>query len=318
MRAGAHALTLLSAPFTVDVLTTLENGPMALIDLRRATGSPPQTTARNKLTTLTKLGILERHQHEGFPGSVDYELGKAGRELLEVARVTAAWLTLADSPTELGTSAAKHSIKALVDGWSSTMVRAVASGPLSLTQLNRLISTVNYPSLERRLAAMRLTGQIVMREKRPCRSRPYSATPWLRRAIGPLAAAAAWEREFGAGASTPMGAIDVESIFLLALPLLRLPSHIGGAARLMVELRGSDGRLARAGVMVRVEEGKIRSCISRAEGDSDAWAYGSVGTWLEAAITGNHDGLEIGGDCELASSLIDGMHGALFGAPQAV
>ena len=58
---------------------------MASIDLRRAAGSPPQTTMRNQLRMLTRIGIVERCQQAEFPRAVDYQLGKPGHELLEVA-----------------------------------------------------------------------------------------------------------------------------------------------------------------------------------------------------------------------------------------
>jgi DNA-binding HxlR family transcriptional regulator len=290
---------------------------MALVDLRRAAGSPPQTTTRNQLRMLTRIGVLERRQEAGFPGTVSYELGKAGRELIEVARVTEQWLGAApEARMELGTSAAKNSIKALVDGWSSTVVRALAAGPLSLTQLSRLISTINYPSLERRLAAMRLTGQIATSEKHCGRSRPYSATPWLRRAVAPLVAGAAWERRFAPGEASPVAAIDVEATFLLALPLLRLSGHLTGTARLVVELRGADGRSVHAGAMVQVVEGAVVSCVSRLEGQANAWSSGPLGAWLSATIAGDPDGLEIGGDGELIHELVDGLHAVLFGVRQ--
>jgi DNA-binding HxlR family transcriptional regulator len=291
---------------------------MPLVALRRAAGSPPQTTMRKQLRTLTDLGVLERRQHDGFPGPVDYELRRGGSELLEVARVAQTWLGSApDGPLELGTFAAKNSIKALVDGWTSTVVRALAGRPLSLTQLSRLISTINYPSLERRLAAMRLTGQVAVCENREGRNRPYAATPWLRCAIAPLVAAARWERQFPAEEPTRVAPIDVESSFLLALPILQLPANLDGTARLVVELRQSNGTTQHAGVLVQVEHGSIAGCSSRLEGSADAWSSGTVGGWMSAAITGDLDCLDIGGDGELALSLIDGLHKALVGMRQA-
>jgi DNA-binding HxlR family transcriptional regulator len=317
VRAGAHALTLLSVPLNVQVLTALEDGPMALTDLRRATGSPPQTTTRKHLRTLTDLGVLERHQEPGFPGGVDYQLSSSGMELVEVARVADSWLRSApDGPVELGSFAAKNTIKALVDGWTSTVVRALAARPLSLTQLSRLISTVNYPSLERRLAAMRLTGQIASCDNSEGRSRPYTATPWLRSAIAPLASAARWERRFAAQEATPMAPIDVESSFLLTLPLLKLPEYLNGTARLAAELRRADGSTFHAGALARVEAGRIVSCSSRLEGRVDTSSSGTIGGWLAAAVKGELDELEISGDAELAHSLVEGLHAALFGDKQ--
>lgn len=318
VRAGAHALTLLSVPLNVQVLTALEDGPMALTDLRRATGSPPQTTTRKQLRALTELGVLERRQQPGFPGSVDYQLTRPGLELLQVARVAQSWLGAApDGPLELGSPAAKNSIKALVDGWTSALVRALAARPLSLTELSRLITTMNYPSLERRLAAMRLTGQLEAYGKPNGRSRLYAPTSWLRHATAPLAAAAAWERRFRLGAATGMVSIDVQAFFLLALQLLSLGEPLAGTARLAVELRDREGRSGDAGTVVRVADGEITSCTSRLEGRVDGWATGSVGAWLGATIGGEVGGLEIGGDSELAHALVGGLHRALFGEAEA-
>jgi DNA-binding HxlR family transcriptional regulator len=317
VRAGAHALTLLSVPLNVQVLTVLEDGPMALTDLRRATGSPPQSTTRKQLRLLTDLGVLERRQSLGFAGTVDYQLAQPGMELLEVAKAAQIWLGSAPGgPLELGTSAAKNSIKAMVDGWTATVVRAIAAKPLSLTQLSRLIPTLNYPSLERRLAAMRLTGQISCAESREGRSRPYAATPWLRRAIGPIVSAARWERQFAAGETTPIMPIDVESTLLLTLPLLQLADGLRGTARIAVEMRRPDGTRAHAGVLARVEGGAVVSCSSRLEGYADAWCSGGVGGWLNAAATGDLEDLEVGGDSELVRAVIDGIHGVLFEGPE--
>jgi DNA-binding HxlR family transcriptional regulator len=287
---------------------------MSLMALRRAAGSPPQSTMRKQLRALIGLGIVDRRQQPGFAGSVDYELGRPGIELLEVAHVAQAWLGIApDGPLELGTLAAKNSIKALVDGWTSTVVRALAGRPLSLTQLSRLISTINYPSLERRLGAMRVTGQIASCETREGRSRPYVATPWLRRAIAPIVAGAHWERQYAVGETMPLAPIDVESSFLLTLPLLHLSGDLEGTARLAVEIPRSDGTTRLAGVLVRVERGSVVGCSSRLEGSTDAWSSGTVGGWMSAAINGDLDNLEVGGDGELAHSLIEGLHEVLFG-----
>jgi DNA-binding HxlR family transcriptional regulator len=318
VRAGAHALTLLSAPLNVQVLKALEDGPMSLMALKRAAGSPPQSTMRKQLRTLVSLGIVERRQEPGFGCSVDYRLGSPGIELLDVARVAQAWLGSApDGPLELGTFAAKNSIKALVDGWSSTVVRALAGRPVSLTQLSRLISTINSPSLERRLAAMRITGQVVSCETREGRSRPYAATPWLRRAIAPILSAARWERQFAAEEASPIAQIDIESSFLLTVPTLQLPGDLRGTARLAVELRRSDGTTRHAGVMAQVERGSVTSCSSRLEASADAWISGTVGGWLSAAVQGDFDDLEIGGDGELAHSLTEALHEAFSGMAHA-
>jgi DNA-binding HxlR family transcriptional regulator len=309
-RAGINALLLLSAPINVAVLQALADGPKALIYLRRAAGSPPQTTMRGHLRALIELEILEKHRRNDFPGPVDVQLTLRGSSLLFVAEIVRGWLATApDGPIALGSSDAKSAIKALIEGWNSNMVRALAARPLSLTELDRVIGNFNYPSIERRLAAMRLAGQVRAMLGRG-RSTPYEVTNWLRRSIGPLGAAIQWERSYLRADATPVSNRDAEATFLLGIPLLDLPADFSGRCRLAVEMRSQAGS-ALTGVMVTVVEGKVASCISRLGGEADAWASGGVTDWLHAVIQGDVAHLELGGDGSLATAVVDGLHGVL-------
>lgn len=317
MRAGAYALSLLSTPLNAHVLQALDEGAKPLVDLRRAAGSPPPTTMRGHLRVLTESGILERRRQEVFPGAVDYELGAPGRELIGVAQILRRWLGMSpEGELELGSPAAKSVIKALVEGWSSGIVRALAARPFSLTELSGIITGLTYPSLERRLGAMRLAGQI-----EPCpgggRGTPYKVTDWLRHAIGPIAAAARWERHHLTEATTPIAKIDVEAAFLLVVPLLELSDSQSGTCRLAVESRTNSGESRLAGVMIGVEDGRVASCIARLEGEAGAWVFGSATAWLRALNEHEPDQLELGGDSALAEAVLEGLHTALFGVRRA-
>lgn len=315
MRAGAHALTLLAVPLNVHVLTALAEEPKALIDLRRAVGSPPQTTMRKHMRELTRLGIVERRRQADFPGTVDFELGSSGQDLLWVVSTLQTWLDQApEGPLQLGGIAARSAIKALTEGWSSSIIRALAARPLTLTELDRVIVALSYPSLERRLGAMRLAGQI---EPSPSmrRGTPYATTTWLQHAMAPLAAAIRWEAAHMRQTAPAIAAQDVEAIFLLAVPLLHLDPDLSGSCRIAVELRGSKGPTL-AGVTVEVQEGRISSCLARVQGRSEAWAVGSPGRWLAAVIENDTGGLEIGGEGSLANAVVEGLNQALF-APAA-
>lgn len=312
LRAGAHALSMLSVPLNVYVLQALSKGPLPLIELRRVVGLPPQTTMRGHLRALVEAGILERHRHGGFPGPVDYELAKAGEDLLRVARTLEAWLLDApDGPIQLGSVAAKSSTKALAEGWSSGIVRALAAKPLALTEISRLITGLSYPSLERRLGAMRMAGLI-----EPCpgggRGTPYAVTGWLRRAIAPLAAGARWERKNLPDETAPVRRIDIEAAFLLTLPLVSLAEDHSGICRLAVDTsNGSQPR--QAGVIVEVERGKITSCVTRLDAQADASALGSVSAWIAAVLEQDGGHLEFSGRRQLAKALGEGLHRALVG-----
>jgi DNA-binding HxlR family transcriptional regulator len=306
-RAGGLALSLLATPLNVHILQTLEQKPMPLLELRQAAGSPPQSTMRLYSRTLTELGIVERQREATFGGSVEYRITPAGRGLLEVATVLESWLALRPSgPIELGTTASKSTTKALVEGWSTNIVRAIAAQPLSLTELNKVIPKVSYPSLERRLGSMRLAGLV---EPQPTERRgtPYGATEWLRRAVIPMAAAAAWERRHRPAGAQPIGRLGVEAAFLLAMPLLDVSSELCGTFRLAVEVqRGSSPVFA--GVLARFEGGSLVSCSSRLEGDADAWISGSPDAWLRSMVGAEAEGgLEVRGDGASAEELIDAL-----------
>jgi DNA-binding HxlR family transcriptional regulator len=301
---------LLAVPLNVAILQALAEGPTSLIDLRRGTGSPPPTTLRKNLQALTVLGALERIRRNDFPGSVNYELTKSGGELLEVAAVVSAWLSLSpEGPVALGTTAARSAIKALVDGWSTSILRALAARPLALTELDRLIAGLNYPSLERRLGAMRMAGQV---EKCPGKARgtPYAVTDWLRRAVGPLVAATRWELQHLGERAARITDRDAEATFLLALPLVSLPDDHFGICRLVVEEANGDRF---AGVLARVEAGRVVACTSLLRSDSVASAVGPVPAWMPAVMERKMTRLELGGDRAFAAALVEGLSQALFG-----
>ena len=303
-RAGAVALSLLSAPLNVHLLQALEDGPLPLIDLRRAVGSPPQSTMRVYSRTLVDLGALERQRQAAFPGTVEYGSTESGKSLLAIGAIHEGWLREAPAgPISLGSTASTSATKALVEGWSTNIIRALAAKPLSLTDLNRLIPRISYPSLERRLGALRLADLV---EPHPGEGRgtPYRATSWLRRAIVPLAAGAWWERRHLADPPL-IGRLDVEAAFLLAIPLIEVPAGLSGRCRLAVEVQGGSSPVF-AGVMISVEDGRVVSCSSRLEGDADGWASGSAGSWIRR-MGGREGDLEVGGDTELVRGLVDSI-----------
>jgi DNA-binding HxlR family transcriptional regulator len=311
LRTGAYALSLLAAPINVQVVIALDGEPKSLVDLRRAAGSPPPTTFRGHLKALAEIGVLERSHAEGAVGAM-YELRESGRELVSVAETLRAWLAEApDGPVTLGSAAAKSAVKAAAEGWSTGIMRALASKPLTLTELDRLITDVTYPSLERRLEAMRLAGQIEPVASKG-RGTPYTVTEWLRKAIAPLIAGVHWERTHMADQTVPVTQVDVEAAFMIVIPMLDLPADVSGTSRLAVELNGSRGKRL-AGVMVEVEKGQVGTCTSRLEGDPTASGIGSATAWIRAVTDPAPEQLDIDGDHKLAGALINGLHDVLFG-----
>jgi DNA-binding HxlR family transcriptional regulator len=306
-RSGATALDLLAAPLKLQILRGLEQGPESLVDLRKGIGSPPQSTMRNYVATLVDAKALERTPQPRVQGSVEFALTRPGSDLLAVAVGLQRWLD--GSPggrIELGTPPARGAVKVLGDAWSSNIVRALAAQPLSLTELARLIPRISYPALERRLTSMRLLGLVEPR-KEEGRATPYHLTGWLRRAVVVLTSASEWEREYIPDTTPPIGRLDVEAAFLLAVSLMRLPPDLSGRVRLAVEIqRGASPVFA--GVLVCVEDGEVTACTPGVDGEAEGWVSGAPRSWLRR-MNRREDGdhLEMGGTSEVARAVLDAL-----------
>jgi DNA-binding HxlR family transcriptional regulator len=298
------------------VLRALADGPMRLAELRREVGGPAQTTLRGNLASLIEIGVLARRGRDGKPSVLENELTPLGRELLRVGDALEQWLARAPAgPIAFESAAGKAAIKALVGGWNSTVVRALAARPLTLTELDRLIDSFTYPALERRLGAMRLAEQIEPSPNGDRKRRPYTVTSWLREAIGPLVAAARCERRHIADHTAPIARIDVEAAFLLAAPLLRLTNGAAGFCQLMVQAGGNGAGPARApGAQFEVENRRVTSCVARVEAQPSTWVSGSATAWLDAMIEREAELLDFGGDVDLGREIVYGLHDGLFRA----
>lgn len=313
VRAGGTVLSLLAGPLCAPILRAHLDGPLRLPDLRERLGGAAQTTLRGQVGNLRDLGALERHVRSGMPYTVENELTDVGHGILTVADAAEAWLARAPTgPLVFGSEAAKGAIRALVAGWDSTMLRALAARPLSLTELDNVISEISYPAIERRLSAMRAAKQVQASLQDNNAAKPYAVTEWTRQAVRPLVAAGRCECEHLAEATDPLTRLDVEAAFLLAAPLAALPATANGACLLAVSADDGENGGRLVGVDVDVERGEVVSCSANIGPESRTWAKGPVESWTAAILDGLSDGLELGGsDVRLAGALVEGMHAAL-------
>jgi DNA-binding HxlR family transcriptional regulator len=311
-RAGTHLLSLFATPLNGLILRALAERPLSSSALRETIVWPAPSTLRGTLESLAALGAVAMRRREGKPHQYDNSLTSLGEELLGVADVVETWLMDAPAgPLKLGDGASKAAIGALVDGWDAAIVRALAPRPLALVELNDLISDVSYPTLSRRLAAMHLVGQ-VERCKLEGPRRVYRVTDWLRRAVVPLGAAARCELRHLRKTAAPVTWVEVESAFLLTLPLVSLPEAVSGACTLAVDTGASSARSRLAGVRVEVRDGHVTSCSTRLVENPSVWALGTVEGWLDGIIDGRLDRLRIGGEePDLAMPLIQFLHAHL-------
>lgn len=309
-RAGGQVLTLLSTPLNLAILRSLAKHPMRLAELRRATGLPAQTTLRGHLAGLEEIGAIRKRAAQQMPYAVENEVTAMGEDLLAVGASLEHWLERApDGPISLESGAAKGVVKALVDGWESTMMRWLALRPLSLTELDREIPSLSYPALERRLSSMRMAGLV---ESRPGSQAgtPYTVTEWARRGVAPLAEASNCERSHLRERAAPVTAVDVEAAFLLASQLVGLPEEANGTCQLEVEANPGDPRQP-SGVRIEVEAGKVVACGCDLEGNRSSYAVGTTGKWFVALKEGTLAELRFGGGSRFAESFVRGMHTSL-------
>lgn len=306
-RAGGFALSVLATPLNFHILRALSEGPMRLAWLRKKTGLPAQTTLRGHLADLSDLGVVSKRPTRQMPYAVENELTPMGQELLEVAERLQLWLSQApDGPISLDNGAAKGAVKALVDGWDSRMLRALAARPLSLTELDSSISDLSYPALERRLSSMRIAGLV---EAQPSRGTgtPYAVTEWARRGVAPIAAASHCELSHLGRKSAPVTQLDIEAAFLLVAPLVGLGKPVAGLCQL--EVKATPKLIPRpAGVQVVIENGQVVSCVSRLEAHPPAYAAGPAIKWFGAIRDGRVGELQFGGSRKIAEEVVAGLH----------
>lgn len=315
LRAGGRVLSLFESSLNVRVLRAHVDGPKLFSDLKSTVGWSAESTLRAASGNLCEIGALDRQPHGGPRGAVTTRLTAAGGELLFVADILQAWLARFPSgPISLEGEEAKSAVKALAGGWSSTLIRELAAAPVTLGELSSRIPEISYPSLERRLNWMRMTGQIEAVESEG-RGTPYVPTEWLRRAIGPVAASGRCERRHMGSGSPPVTDSEVEAAMLLVLPLAPLPDVSSGRCLLAVQtdpVEGGEGDGHLAGVTVMVERGRMVECVPGVAPEPASWAIGSPDGWLDAVLNGQLDSMRLGGaDLQLALDLVAGLHMAL-------
>lgn len=312
MPAGGTALAFLAIPRNGAILRRLSSGPRSLAEMRHEGELAPPTTVRKYLKVLEGEGLLAKRGREDFPGIVEYALTDAGADLLIVIVALEGWLNgRPKGALSFDGDAGQSAIKSLSESWSSTVLQTMAPGPISLTGLANEIRTVSYPSVERRLSSMRITGQVEA-SFADGNAIPYALTEWMQHSVAPLAAAVHWEQTHLPGAPQAMNRSEVDAAFLLALPLLRVESNMGGSCRM--DVRMDDGEKGAAGASAVVAKGRVVSCAVESKDLSDAWATGSQPDWATTLTSTSTRQLRFGGDLPLAKALFGDLRLLLFPA----
>jgi DNA-binding HxlR family transcriptional regulator len=276
LRAGAHFLLMAADPINRGILRT----------------------------------VLERPV-EMEPGHL-YKVSSGGREVLFIAFAVERWLQSApQGPIKFDSRQGEAAVVALAEGWSATVMHALAREPLTFHQLHGAVDGIGRRALKRHLTAMQRAGQVEAHHGGGAGA-IYVVTDWLRTAIAPLAVAARLERREPKEGLAPIEALDVEAAFLLTLPLLELPKELSGVCRLGVNLEDEEGS-GLTGVTARIEQGRVVSCSAGLDCKADAWAAATAGDWLDTVIEPDAKQVRTGGDRWLAAAVLGALHKTLFG-----
>lgn len=241
------------------------------------------------------------------------QITPGGRGALSIGSVAERWLEEAPGgPLALESDEGQAALRALLDGWTAAIVHTLAAAPATPPDLEATIGGLSGEDLKDRLARMQATGLL---EAHPGdgEGAVYAPTDWLRAGLAPLLAAARLELREPQDEAEPPTPLDIEAAFQLALPLLRLPTDVGGSCALAVELDG-DADDGPAGVTAQVEEGRVVRCEARLDEAADARAVASAGEWFDTVIEPDAKRVRTSGERLLANLLLNGLHKALFGA----
>lgn len=320
--AGSTALLQFADPLSAKVLRAHVERPLRPVQLKVEVDWAARTTLRTCVKNLEAVGALEKHPVHGATYSVQTELTSMGREMILVAAAVESWLALAPAgPIAPDSGAAKTAVRALVGGWNSTVMQALAIQPHSLAELDTAIRGLNYPLLKRRVAALRLNHQIEKvvgpADRAPD---PYAATDWLRRSIAPIVLAARCELRQMESSTTAISDGELQTALLLTAPLVSLAASAVGTCTMGVEVLAGAGPVAGTqlpGATVRIAAGKITSWAGEAENGQSGWALGTARTWLDVFIDGrvNSDIRLSASDPQPVTELVTGIHESLFGQP---
>jgi len=220
----------------------------------------------------------------------------AGREAPLVGATLKRWLdSCPTGPVVLGQGSGDP-LWALLSGWSSMVVHAVAAGPRTEGEVQEVVGVLDAEEIDARIALLVEEGLLHVLPGEQDDGEPrFEATEWLRLAIAPLAAAARMELRHPLGDTAPIAAADAAAALQLALPLLRMKSSLSGSCALEIEL--DEGVVGGPVAMTaRVEEGRVVACEPGADPAADASVSGPTAAWLDAAIDGSQGGLTTAGD----------------------
>jgi DNA-binding HxlR family transcriptional regulator len=188
------------------------------------------------------------------------------------------------------------------DKWTLLIVRDLAAGPRRFVELQRVLPGISTEQLRSRLNRMVADGMLTRKRYREVPPRvDYELTERARELMPILGELARWGYEWAWSPPRASESVDVGAIFRLAPGLISRPSATG-----TVEF-GVDEPEGRAAYAFTVAEDSV-SVEERPADAPDARVTGPAAAWVKAfSPERDRSGLELTGDVQLASALLDGL-----------
>jgi DNA-binding HxlR family transcriptional regulator len=313
-----NVLQLLGAGATGAILMALGPRPLRTKALtERADRHAPRTVYRYA-SRLANLGLLDRQEEDGVPSTVTYNLSdQGGRDLFYLLDAYAS-AALPRGPTGRIEEGSWTVLSLLGELWESGWAETLSREARSPTELAEGTPGMTFHQANRRAHLLSSRGLLRRCDGRARGVRYELASP-ARQGMGLVAGIGRWRQRHGlADGKGGLSAEEMKTILRATAPLVEIPGRRGENVRLEIT-KGrpeSDGNFPGPLVTAVDEDGRLR-CLEDG-GAADAWATGTINTWLSALLDGNRGRMRVGGDLSLIDACLVNLHRALWGEASAL
>lgn len=263
----------------------------------------PRTVYRHA-RRLADLGLIHRQEEAGVPSTVVHSLSPAGRDLYRLLDNFCQ-----ASPTRLSIPGGGDGVwrfcallgEMLANGW----VEDLSQQGRSATELAESTPGMTVHQGKRRIQQLISWNLLYAGTARGQRKR-YLLSDQARHGMALVAALGRWRERHvvGVGANGGLTVHEMATVLRVALPLIELREYPEMSVKLGVVGRtGSNGRRGTETLSAHVSPGGSTQCV-KDRPSTDAWALGTVDTWLAAILDGDGDRMRIGGRRDLGDSCL--------------
>lgn len=310
----AELLKLLGNGANGPILMAL--GPRSLRTKRLTEKVPtyaPRTVYRHA-RQLADLGLVDREEVAGVPSTVIHSLSPAGRDLYRLigaySEASTPWVTGPGSGDGVWTVCGL-----LGEMWTHGWIDELSNGGRSATDLAEATSEITFHQVSRRTHQLLSWSLLYESTVRGHRKR-YQLSDQTRHAMALMAGLGRWRQLHVEGeAEGGLTVGEMTTVLRASLPLMQLPEHQDKSIKLGIAGRtGVDGHRGSATLTAHVSTGGAVRCVKE-KAVEDAWAIGTVDTWLAALIDDDRGRVRPGGDLDFVDDCLKRAHEVLWSAP---